>query len=109
MDAREKQSQKNRKSKQLRNASLLFNRILPRDSKASSRSSETSEKQVFYCFFFLSFKNMNLFTIETMQSIFFVNAVFGSMISFINSVWDFLEISRHSHYLIKSYAFPRLL
>lgn len=52
MDAGEKQSQKNRKSKQLRNASLLFNRILPRDSKASSRSSETSEKQVFYCFFF---------------------------------------------------------
>lgn len=71
MDAGEKQSQKNRKSKQLRNASLLFNRILPRDSKASSRSSETSEKQVFYCFF-LSFKNMNLFTIETMQSIFSV-------------------------------------
>lgn len=55
MDAGEKQSQKNRKSKQLRNASLIFNRILPRDSKASSRPSETSEKQVFSLFFYFLF------------------------------------------------------
>lgn len=55
---------------------------------------------------------MNLFTIETMHStntrFFFVNAVFGSIISFINFVWE-IEISRHSHYLIESYAFPRFL